>query len=57
LLAARTSQRLADLMEPARSSALDKLGADERAIGIALTWLRPKLVPPGARPADGSAAL
>jgi len=45
LLADRTAQRLADLVEPARSSALDKLGEDERAIGIALAWLRPKLDP------------
>jgi hypothetical protein len=36
--------KVADLVEPARSSALDKLGEDERAIGIAIAWLRPKLL-------------
>jgi hypothetical protein len=44
-IAALEAQRLADLVEPARSAALDKLGEDERAIEIAAAWLRPKLLP------------
>jgi hypothetical protein len=40
--------KVADLVEPARSSALDKLGEDERAIGIAIAWLRPKLALPAS---------
>jgi hypothetical protein len=52
-VAALEAQRLADLIEPARSAALDKLGEDERAIAIAAAWLRPRLTLP--RPSASAA--
>lgn len=42
-VSARVSQLLADLIEPARSTALDKLDEGRQAIVIATAWLRPKL--------------
>jgi hypothetical protein len=45
-IAALEARRLADLVEPARSATLDKLGEDARAIAIAAAWLRPKVAPP-----------
>jgi hypothetical protein len=39
---ARTAQLVADLVEPAKSTALEKLGEGERAFGIANAWVRAK---------------
>jgi hypothetical protein len=44
----RASQLVADLVEPAKSTALEKLGEGQRAFGIANAWLRTKLAPPPA---------
>jgi hypothetical protein len=38
----RTTQLIADLVQPAKSDALEKLGEGERAYGIANEWLRTK---------------
>jgi hypothetical protein len=42
-VSARTAQLEADLIEPAKASALEKLGESERAFRIATGWLRGKL--------------
>lgn len=42
-LAQRTAQLVADLVEPAKSTALEKLGEGERALGIATGWLRRRM--------------
>jgi hypothetical protein len=34
---------VADLVEPAKADALEKLGEGQRALGIATAWLRAKL--------------
>ena len=34
---------MADLVEPAKSPALDKLGEGQRALGIANAWVRTKM--------------
>jgi hypothetical protein len=39
----RATAPLADLVEPAKSTALDKLGEGERALSIAAPWLRTRL--------------
>jgi len=44
----RTAEIVADLVEPAKSAALDKLGEGQRALGIANAWLRTKLAPRAA---------
>jgi hypothetical protein len=41
----RVDQLVADLVEPARSTALEKLGESRPALDIATTWLKTKLVP------------
>jgi hypothetical protein len=41
----RTTELVADLVQPAKSSALEKLGEGERAFGIATGWLRAKVAP------------
>jgi hypothetical protein len=41
----RVDQLVADLVEPARSTALEKLGESRPALGIANTWLKTKLAP------------
>lgn len=41
-MSARTTELVADLVEPAKAEALDKLGEGERALGIATSWLRTK---------------
>lgn len=41
-VAARVTALLADLVEPARSSALDKLDEGRQALAIATAWLRSK---------------
>lgn len=42
-LSRRTTELLADLVEPAKSEALERLGEDHRALGIARDWVRRKL--------------
>jgi hypothetical protein len=44
----RASQFVADLVEPAKSTALEKLGEGRPAFDIANAWLRTKLAPPPA---------
>ena len=44
-LSRRTAELFADLVEPARSDALDKLGEGRRAFDIANNWLRAKFAP------------
>ena len=41
--AARVTELVADLVEPAKTTALEKLGEGEQAQRIAMGWLRPKL--------------
>ena len=42
---ARTTELVADLVEPAKADALEMLGEGQRALDIANAWLRPKLAP------------
>jgi hypothetical protein len=42
----RASQLVADLVEPAKSEALDVLGEGRQAFGIAADWVRAKLTLP-----------
>ena len=42
---ARATELVADLVEPAKTTALEKLGEGEQAQRIAMGWLRLKLVP------------
>jgi hypothetical protein len=51
----RVTELVADLVEPARTTALEKLGDGEQAQGIAMRWLRPKLEPAAAVAVSGSA--
>lgn len=46
--AAGIGSLLADLVEPAKATALEKLGESERGLEIARGWLRAKLDAPGA---------
>jgi hypothetical protein len=39
------TELVADLVEPAKTTALEKLGEGEQAQRIAIGWLRPKLAP------------
>jgi hypothetical protein len=41
----RTTELLADLVEPAKSETLDKLGEGKQAFDIAASWVRAKLAP------------
>ena len=41
----RTAELVADLVEPAKSDALEKLGEGHKALGIASDWVRMKLAP------------
>jgi hypothetical protein len=41
--AARVTELVADLVEPAKTTALEKLGEGEQALVVAVGWLRPKL--------------
>jgi hypothetical protein len=43
----RAGQLVADLVEPARSTALEKLGEGRQALDIANGWLRTKMAPRG----------
>jgi len=47
-VSARVAQFVADFVEPAKSTALEKLGEGTQAIGIATAWLRPRLAPVAA---------
>ena len=40
----RTTEFVADLVEPAKAAALDKLDEGQRALGIATEWMRGRLV-------------
>ena len=40
----RTTEFVADLVEPAKAAALDKLDEGQRALGIATGWVRTKLI-------------
>jgi hypothetical protein len=42
---ARVTELVADLVEPAKTTALEKLGEGEQAQRIAVCWLRPKMAP------------
>lgn len=44
-LSRRTAELVADLVEPSRSTALEKLGEGQRALDIANAWVRTKLAP------------
>jgi hypothetical protein len=44
----RTTEFVADLVEPAKAAALDKLDEGQRALGIATGWVRDKLAPGAA---------
>jgi len=50
----RSSQLVEDLVQPARSTALEKLGDGRRALGIATGWLRGKSTRRGAQLESGS---
>ena len=52
----RTAELVADLVEPAKSEALDQVGEGRRAFDIAAGWVRSKLTPP-ATGNDDLAAL
>ncbi|HYN70012.1 MAG TPA: hypothetical protein VEX41_07370 [Candidatus Eisenbacteria bacterium] len=52
-VATRVSEFLADLVEPAKVTALEKLGEGERAMRIATGWLRARAAPQ-MRPGEGS---
>jgi hypothetical protein len=43
-ISARVTELIADLVEPAKTTALEKLGEGEQAQRTAMGWLRPKLV-------------
>jgi hypothetical protein len=51
-LSLRTAELVADLVEPAKSDALEKLGEGDRATGIATAWVRAKLAPRASVTAD-----
>jgi hypothetical protein len=42
-LSERIAQLVEDLVEPAKSTALEKLGEGKSAFDVASSWLRPKL--------------
>jgi hypothetical protein len=45
VLSRRTTELVADLVEPAKAEALEKLGEGQAAFGIAKAWVRSKLAP------------
>jgi hypothetical protein len=47
-VSARATELVADLVEPAKSTALEKLGEGAQALAVAIGWLRPKLEPVAA---------
>ncbi|HEY4896737.1 MAG TPA: hypothetical protein VII01_11665 [Solirubrobacteraceae bacterium] len=50
---ARVTELVADLVEPAKTTALEKVGEGERAQSIATAWLRPKLELDARMPVSG----
>jgi hypothetical protein len=52
-MAARVTQLVDDLVEPAKVIALEQLGEGRRAFGIATSWLRAKLAVPTNSPEAG----
>jgi hypothetical protein len=63
-LSRRTTELIADLVEPAKSETLDKLGEGARSLGVAAGWVRTKLHAgihsdggPGSREASGPTTL
>ena len=52
-ISARVTELVADLVEPAKTTALEKLGEGERAQSIATAWLRPKLELDARMPVSG----
>jgi len=50
---ARVTELVADLVEPAKTTALEKLGEGERAQRIAIGWLRPKFGLDARMPVSG----
>jgi hypothetical protein len=44
-ISARVTGLVSDLVEPAKATALEKLGEGEQSLAIATAWLRPKLAP------------
>ena len=44
----RVTGLVTDLVEPAKTTALEKLGKGEQALRIATAWLRAKMTPPGS---------
>jgi len=50
---ARVTEIVADLVEPAKTTALEKLGEGEQAQRIAIGWLRPKLELDARMPVSG----
>jgi hypothetical protein len=47
---ARVTELVADLVEPAKTTALEKLGEGRQASATAAAWLRPKLMDAQATP-------
>jgi hypothetical protein len=54
---ARVTELVADLVEPAKTTALEKLGEGEQAQRIAIDWLRPKLMDAQATPRASRSAV
>jgi hypothetical protein len=52
-VAARAAELVADLLEPAKATALEKLGEGSQSLAVAIGWLRPKLVPVATTPVTG----
>jgi len=52
-VAARPAELVADLVEPAKATALEKLGEGSQSLAVAIGWLRPKLVPVATTPVTG----
>jgi len=53
-LTTRATELVTDLVEPAKSTTLEKLGEGNQALRIATAWLRPKLVAVDPMPRQGA---
>jgi hypothetical protein len=53
-LSRRTAELVADLVEPVKADALEKLGEGQRALGIATDWLRARIGPLEQAPAESA---
>jgi len=51
-VSARAAELVADLVEPAKATALEKLDEGEHSLAIAVGWLRPKLAPRATGPTE-----